>query len=68
LQKKISVNAAQCLEDGGLFIYITCSVFAAENEEAVEYIQSNTKLRSVASHYLKGYDTKGDTLFVAVFN
>ena len=66
LQKNICANAARNLKAGGSFVYITCSVFSAENEQVVEYIQANTNLKLESSQYLKGYDQKADTLFVAL--
>ena len=38
LQQKISLHATEYLKAGGLFFYITCSVFKKENEENVEVI------------------------------
>ena len=68
LQKKIAANASKCLKKGGVFVYITCSVFSAENEEVVEFILSNTGMQLQSQQYLKGYDKKADTLFVALFS
>lgn len=66
LQKKIASNAIQYLEEGGLFIYITCSAFAKENEEVVEALQQNSTLKLLHSEYLPGYNEQADTMFVAV--
>ncbi len=66
LQKNITRNAAKSLKAGGLFLYITCSVFKKENEEVVEFIQSNTALRLLAMQYFIGYNTKADNLFAAL--
>lgn len=67
LQKKIAVNASKSLKPGGYFIYITCSVFRKENEEVVEFLQQETKMKLESMQYLKGYDKKADALFVALF-
>ena len=67
LQKSIATNASKCLKDGGMFLYITCSVFAKENEEVVNSLTQVTKLRLVAQQYFKGYTEKADTLFAALF-
>ena len=67
LQQKISLHATEYLKADGLFFYITCSVFKKENEENVEVILKETKLRLLKSEYIKGYSKKADTLFVAVF-
>ncbi|RYY54575.1 MAG: Fmu (Sun) domain-containing protein [Chitinophagaceae bacterium] len=66
LQKKIVGNSLPALSPGGHYLYITCSVFRAENEEAVEYISSQG-LQPVRSGYIKGYGEKADTLFAALF-
>jgi 16S rRNA (cytosine967-C5)-methyltransferase len=67
LQKKIAGNAAKQLKQGGIFFYITCSVFKKENDEAVEYLIANNKLSLSQKEYLKGYDMQADSMYVAVF-
>jgi 16S rRNA (cytosine967-C5)-methyltransferase len=67
LQKKIPATCIQYLRPGGTFIYITCSVFKAENENATSYIQEELKLQKLNEQYLQFSDMKGDTMFVAVF-
>lgn len=67
LQKKIVHNAIPHVAEGGYFLYITCSVFKKENEEVVEFIQSNQALQLVRSAVLKGYHRKADTMFAALF-
>jgi 16S rRNA (cytosine967-C5)-methyltransferase len=66
LQKKIVSNVIPHLAPGGYFLYITCSVFKKENEDAVDFIQQNSGLQLVKMEILKGYDKKADTLFVAL--
>jgi 16S rRNA (cytosine967-C5)-methyltransferase len=68
LQKKIVSNASGALKQEGYLLYITCSVFRKENEEVVEFIQNKLSLQLKSMHYLKGYDRKADTLFVALFS
>ena len=67
LQKAIAVNASKCLKEEGLFFYITCSVFRRENEDVVEHIRQEAKLRLIEQRYVKGYEEKADTLFTALF-
>jgi 16S rRNA (cytosine967-C5)-methyltransferase len=67
LQKKIAGNAAERLKPGGYFLYITCSVFAKENEEVVSWLGENTQMKLQSSQYLQGYEQKSDTLFTALF-
>ncbi len=66
-QKLIAANAIAHLAEGGLFFYITCSVFKKENEEVAEFIQQEFKLQLQQQQLLKGYDKKADSMFVAVF-
>ncbi|MBC7536308.1 MAG: Fmu (Sun) domain-containing protein [Ferruginibacter sp.] len=67
-QKKIVSNIIPHLQPGGLLFYITCSVFKKENEEVVEYIKEKFHLPVLQMEYLKGYDVRADSLFVAVFS
>jgi len=67
LQKRIAVNAGKYVKKGGYFVYITCSVFAKENEEVVTHLLQNTSLQLVEQQYMKGYTEKADTLFSALF-
>lgn len=67
LQKKIINNTLPHLSKDGWFVYITCSVFKSENEEIVDYIQSGYSCQLMEMKYLKGYNDKADTLFVAYF-
>jgi 16S rRNA (cytosine967-C5)-methyltransferase len=66
LQKKIITNVIPQLEPGGYLLYITCSVFKKENEEAVDFIASTFHLELIKKELLKGYDKKADTLFAAL--
>ena len=65
LQQKITTNVIPYLKPGGRLIYITCSVFNRENEDAVNYIINNFSLKLEKMEILKGYDKKADTLFAA---
>ncbi len=66
-QQSIVSNVLPHLITGGLFIYITCSVFEKENEGMVHYIKDTAKLSLVDVQYLKGYQNAADTMFVAIF-
>ena len=66
-QQSIVSNVIPHVETNGLFFYITCSVFKAENEEMVKFIESHSALKLVRTNYLKGYACDADTMFVAVF-
>jgi 16S rRNA (cytosine967-C5)-methyltransferase len=67
LQKEIVSNIVPHLERDAVLLYITCSVFRRENEEVVEFIQTNLQLELITMQLLKGYDKKADTMFVALF-
>lgn len=67
LQKKIIANVLPYLQPGGLFIYITCSVFKNENEIIAAFISENFNCTLLDQRLLKGYGKKADNMFVAVF-
>lgn len=66
MQVHIACNAAQYLKSGGNFYYITCSVFALENEASVEAIIAQTGLQCVSQQVLHYPGTGSDCLFTAV--
>jgi 16S rRNA (cytosine967-C5)-methyltransferase len=66
LQKKIAVNVAAHLKEGGRLIYITCSVFRKENEEVVEEIIKQTGIQLVTAQLINGISIKADSMFIAV--
>lgn len=68
LQKRIAGNVIPSLKKGGFFVYITCSVFRAENEDVVSAIRENHRsLELLDSRILAGYEQKADSMFTAVF-
>lgn len=67
LQRNIVTTAVDALAPGGWLLYITCSVFAAENELQAAYIQNQLQLIPVAAVLLKGYYEKADTMYAALF-
>jgi 16S rRNA (cytosine967-C5)-methyltransferase len=74
-QRKIVSNTIPHLKVGGLFFYITCSVFKKENEEIVDFILNSVSPAQPGCHlvlkhvaYLKGYEIAADNMFVAVFS
>jgi 16S rRNA (cytosine967-C5)-methyltransferase len=67
LQRTIAENAVQFLKPGCPLVYITCSVFKEENEEAVAYFLANLPLKLEKMELIKGYESKADTMFVARF-
>jgi 16S rRNA (cytosine967-C5)-methyltransferase len=67
LQRKIVSRVIPSLKEKGYFLYITCSVFADENENMIQYISEKHGLKPVRVELLKGYTEKADTLFAALF-
>ena len=66
LQSLIVENALSSLQSGGLIAYITCSVFAAENESNFTKIVESNGLQALHAEVIQGYDRRADTLFVAI--
>lgn len=67
LQKKITANVIPYIRKEGLLLYITCSVFKKENEEAVDFICATKQMKLIESSLLQGYHQKADTMFAALF-
>lgn len=67
MQQQIVSNVIPHLQENGIFIYITCSVFKKENEAVVNFIKEKFHLQLLQMELLKGYDKKADSMFTAVF-
>lgn len=67
LQYPIAFNAQHYLKPGGFFVYITCSVFAAENEAVADRLLKNTDLSLLHSQVINGIDKEADCMFAAIF-
>jgi 16S rRNA (cytosine967-C5)-methyltransferase len=65
LQRSIARNVVKYLKPGKPLIYITCSVFKAENEDVVDFIVKELWLKLEEQVILKGYENRADTMFVA---
>ena len=65
LQKDIARNVVKYLKPGKPLIYITCSVFKAENEDVVDFMVTELGLKLEEQAVLKAYEIKADTMFVA---
>jgi 16S rRNA (cytosine967-C5)-methyltransferase len=65
LQQSIARNVVKHLKPGKPLIYITCSVFKAENEDVVNFMIKELRLKLEQQTVLKGYENKADTMFVA---
>ena len=65
IQKAIVPNVIKYLKPGKPLVYITCSAFAAENEDVVQHLLDTQPLTLEKMEVIKGYENKADTMFVA---
>jgi 16S rRNA (cytosine967-C5)-methyltransferase len=65
LQRAIIGNVAKVLAPGGKLYYITCSVYAAENEQNVEIVCRDLQLQCTRQTYHNYHAIGGDTLYIA---
>jgi 16S rRNA (cytosine967-C5)-methyltransferase len=65
-QKQIAANAIEFLKPDGRLIYITCSVFKAENEEVVDSLVQEKQVTILEKKLINGLSQKADCMFIAV--
>ncbi|TDQ79629.1 RsmB/NOP family class I SAM-dependent RNA methyltransferase [Sphingobacterium yanglingense] len=65
LQKRIVAQTIPFIKVGKPLIYITCSVYQAENEAVIDYIVNNFGMRIEKMEVIKGYESKADSMFAA---
>ncbi|RZL37062.1 MAG: RsmB/NOP family class I SAM-dependent RNA methyltransferase [Pedobacter sp.] len=65
IQKAIATNVIKYLKPGKPLVYITCSAFAAENEDVVNHLLETLPLTLEKMELIKGYQNNADTMFVA---
>lgn len=65
LQRSIATQIIPYLKPGKPLIYITCSVFKQENQNQIDWLQSQFGLILEHQEIIKGYYSKADTMFVA---
>lgn len=65
LQKAITSNVIKYLKPGKPLIYMTCSVFKAENEDVIAHLLEEFPLKLESMALIKGYTEKADSMFVA---
>ncbi len=66
-QRAMISNIVPQVKPGGYLLYITCSVYAMENEEVAGFIESHGNLRLLQSGSIRGYEHRADTLFATLF-
>lgn len=67
IQQNILQQIMPRVKASGYLLYITCSVYQPENEGAVDFILSNSRLKLQKQGLIKGYGHKADTMFAALF-
>ncbi len=67
LQRSIVRNVIPYLKSGKSLVYMTCSVYAQENELAVAYMQQELGLKLARMELITGYNQRADTMFAARF-
>ncbi|PUZ29345.1 hypothetical protein DCC81_07775 [Chitinophaga parva] len=67
LQRNITTNVVPYLKKGGQLVYITCSVFASENENMVRWLETNTSLRAREGGLIQGMTLGADSMFAVRF-
>ncbi len=65
-QYRIAAQATKALKPGGLLVYITCSVFAAENEAVVQRLCDSAGLQLIEQLLIDGTAGSADCMFIAL--
>ncbi len=68
LQRKIIKNAVKLMKPTSSLYYITCSVFAEENEKNIDYFKVNYGLNCHSMEYVNADGNNSDWLFVATLS
>lgn len=66
LQKKILASVVPAIRKNGYLLYITCSVYKAENEGNIDWLCERFGMRVVQQECISGYTQKADTMFAAL--
>lgn len=67
LQWKIATNVLPYIKPGGSFVYITCSVFAKENEQMVTRLLDTGLLEKESGGLIDGSAKRADSMFAVRF-
>ncbi|NCI48130.1 RsmB/NOP family class I SAM-dependent RNA methyltransferase [Sediminibacterium soli] len=65
LQERITKNVLPYVKHNGYLLYITCSVFTAENEDIVARLEAGA-MKTVDTVWLKGYSDRADSMFASL--
>jgi 16S rRNA (cytosine967-C5)-methyltransferase len=66
MQTKILQHVLPAVKQHGFLLYLTCSVFQAENEDQVQTLMASGNWELVEQRLLTGYHQQADTLFGAL--
>ena len=66
-QEKILSNICAHLNPGGVLVYITCSVFAGENERVSARLVESGSMKREQEDIIAGYDQAADSMYAARF-
>ena len=66
-QEKILSNIISRLKPGGVLVYITCSVFADENERVSSFILPSGNLKADQQQMIIGFGQAADSMYVSRF-
>jgi len=66
-QQTIIAATIPFLKTGGTLIYITCSVFKAENEDMAEWISSLSGMKLESQKHINGTSVLADSMFCGIF-
>ncbi len=67
LQQRIITGVRPLLKPGGWLLYITCSVYAPENEEMAAFISQQPGITLSRMEIITGYGEGADSMFGALF-
>src|SRR5690606_25297985 len=65
LQSAILKELAGSVKEGGLILYVTCSVYERENEKQMELL-SSLGFKILGAKLLQGWADKGDSMWIGV--
>ncbi len=66
-QEKILSNIVSRLKPQGVLVYITCSVFADENEHMMSHMETSGKLRTEKQELMLGFGQASDSMYACRF-
>ena len=66
-QERILSNILTRLKPNGILVYITCSVFAEENEQVCAKILESGNMKLERQEILTGFNDRADTMYAARF-